>query len=79
MILNEIYVFVSNVPCCFFCFKDNPVYPSTSSVPGDAVAGDIIGKFLVVFAHIIVFSRVTVFHCFGGACSFVESIIESLS
>lgn len=69
MIFN---VFAINDPRCFFCFKDTPLNPSTSSVPSDAVAGDIIGKFLVVFPHFTVFPYVAVFHCFNGACSFVE-------
>lgn len=69
MIFN---VFVSNVPCCFFCFKDTPVYPFTSSIPSDGVAGDIIGKFLVVFPHFTVFLHVAIFYGFSGACSFVE-------
>uniref|UniRef100_A0A8U7MMF2 Laminin subunit alpha 3 n=1 Tax=Corvus moneduloides TaxID=1196302 RepID=A0A8U7MMF2_CORMO len=38
-----------------FCVY-TPVYPFTSSIPRDAVAGDIIGKFLVFFSP---------FHCFS--------------
>uniref|UniRef100_A0A8C9N904 Laminin subunit alpha 3 n=1 Tax=Serinus canaria TaxID=9135 RepID=A0A8C9N904_SERCA len=36
--------------------------------PSDAVAGDIIGKFLVVFPHFTVFPHVAIFLCFSGAC-----------
>lgn len=57
----------------FFCFKDTPVYPPTSSIPRDEVAGDIIGKFLVVFPHFTVSPHIGIFHCFSGVCSFVES------
>lgn len=73
VIFNEISMFVSNAPRCFFHFKDTPVYPPTSSVPRDEVAGDIIGKFLVVFPHFTLFPHVAIFHCFSGACSSVES------
>lgn len=62
MIFNEINVFVSNTPRYFFHFKDTPVYPPTSSIPRDEVAGDIIGKFLVLFPHFTLFPRVAIFH-----------------
>lgn len=64
---------VSSTPHCFFCFKGFPVYPFTSPNARDAMAGDIIGKFLVVFSpHFTVFLRVAIFYCFSGACSFME-------
>lgn len=58
MIFSEITVSVSNTLHCFFSFKGIPVYPFTSPNPRDAMAGDIIGKFLV-FCYFFL-----PFHCF---------------
>ena len=77
IICNEINVSVSNTLHCFFCFKGIPVYPSPN--PSDAMAGDIIGKFLVFFPHhFTVFPCVTIFDCFGSACSLVEIYVVIL-
>lgn len=70
MIFNEISVFVSNAPHCFFCFKDTPINPPTSSIPRDEVAGDIIGKFLVVFPISLWFLPILV--------SFTVSVVPAL-
>lgn len=78
---NEINVSVSNTLHCFFCFKGIPVYPFTSPNPRDAMAGDIIGKFLVVPRlppHFTVFPCVAIVRCFGGAWSFMEIYVVIL-
>lgn len=81
MIFSEITVSVSNTLHCFFSFKGIPVYPFTSPNPRDAMAGDIIGKFLVFCYFFLPFhflTCVTIFHCFGGACSFMEIYVVIL-
>lgn len=63
---------VSNTLHCFFCFKGIPVYPFTSPNPRDAMAGDIIGKFLVVF-----FPPISLF--FPVSLFFTVSVVPALS